>query len=96
MDGIVFWNNSIVGVADAGIIQYKLDEENTHIISEKVIDTVSANKLFHDPTTCAVLGNELYVVANSYLSVYNQNGEKVKGVEEKLGSVVVLKYELEK
>jgi len=92
MDGIVFWKNSIVGVADAEIMQYSLDRESDNIISEKAIDT--ANNLFRDPTTCAILGDELYVVANSYLSAYNQNGESVKGVEEKLGPVVVLKYRL--
>jgi hypothetical protein len=94
MDGIVFWKDNIIGVADAGIMQYKLDNTNDHILSEKVIDTAVQNKFFHDPTTLALLGNDIYVVANSYLSVYNQNGEKIKGVEEKLGSVIVLKYEL--
>ncbi|MEJ0033685.1 MAG: hypothetical protein WDO15_26595 [Bacteroidota bacterium] len=68
MDGIVFWKNQVIGVADKGIMQYKLDEKNEYIVSEKVIDSADKNKLFKDPTTCAILGDELYVVVNSYLS----------------------------
>jgi hypothetical protein len=95
MDGIVFWKNNIIGVSDTGIMQYKLDRKNKYILSEKVIDSAATNKLFHDPTTCAVLGDTLYVMASSYLSVYNENGERVKGVWDKLGPLVVLKYHLQ-
>ena len=99
LDGLVYWNNNIIGVyngatdnKDNAIIQYSLNERGDKIISEKVID--KGNELFHEPTTAALLENKLYVVANSYLSAYNTNHESVKGIEDKLGPVTVLVYEL--
>lgn len=99
LDGLVFWNNHIVGVYNGAetnkenaIVQYALDQEGDKIISEKIID--KGNELFHDPTTAAVVGNKLYVLANSYLGEYNKNKESAAGIVEKLGSVVVVVYEL--
>jgi len=99
LDGLVYWNNAIVGVynsaadnKDNAIVQYSLNDAGDRIISERIID--KGNELFHEPTTAALLGNKLYVVANSYLTAYNANHESVKGIEDKLGSVTVLVYEL--
>jgi DNA-binding beta-propeller fold protein YncE len=99
LDGLVYWKNTIIGVyngaadnKDNAIIQYSLNDAGNKIISEKTID--KGNDLFHEPTTAALLGNKLYVVANSYLTSYNANNESVKGIEDKLGSVAILVYEL--
>lgn len=92
MDGILFHSNSIIGVADEGTIQYQLNAENDQIISEKFID--KSNSHFHDPTTAAIFSNKLYLLATSYLSVYNQNHESTKGVEDKLGPVEIVVYDL--
>jgi streptogramin lyase len=99
LDGLVYWNNNIIGVyngaadnKDNAIIQYSLNEKGDKIIGEKLID--KGNELFHEPTTAAFLENKLYVVANSYLNAYNTNHESVKGVEDKLGPVTLLVYEL--
>ena len=73
-------------------MQYFLNEPGDAIIHEKVID--KGNDLFHEPTTAALRENKLYVVANSYLSAYNANHESVKGIEDKLGPVTILVYEL--
>ncbi len=99
LDGLVYWNNTIVGVynsapdnKDNAIVQYSLNDAGDKITSEKIID--KGNELFHEPTTAALLGNKLYVIANSYLTAYNANHESVKGIEDKLGPVAVLVYEL--
>jgi hypothetical protein len=99
LDGLVFWNNSIIGVYNAAktdkdnsIVQYSLNNSGDKIVSEKIID--KGNELFHDPTTAAMLGNKLYVLANSYLGAYNANKESAKGISDKLGPVRVLVYEL--
>jgi sugar lactone lactonase YvrE len=99
LDGLVYWNNHLIGVyngaktdKDNAIVQYALNNSGDKIVSEKIID--KGNALFHDPTTAAVLGNKLYVLANSYLGAYNANKESVKGISDKLGPVTVLVYEL--
>jgi sugar lactone lactonase YvrE len=99
LDGLVFWNNNIIGVyngaktnADNAVVQYSLNSSGDKIISEKVIDKGHAT--YHDPTTAALLGNKLFVLANSYLTEYNANKESVAGISDKLGPVVVLVYDL--
>ena len=99
LDGLVYWNNTIIGVyngaadnKDNAIMQYSLNDAGDNIISERTID--KGNDLFHEPTTAALLGNKLYVVANSYLTAYNTNHESVKGIEDKLGPVTVIVYDL--
>jgi streptogramin lyase len=92
MDGLVFWNNSIIGVADSTIMQYHLNTEGDQIVSERVID--EGNDHFREPTTAAVLANKLYVIANSHLAAYNRNKESVKGIETELSSVVIVVYPL--
>jgi DNA-binding beta-propeller fold protein YncE len=99
LDGLVFWNNNIIGVYNGAetnksnsIVQYALNKSGDKIVGEKIID--KGNELFHDPTTAAILGNKLYVLANSYLGEYNANKESAKGISDKLGSVTIIVYEL--
>lgn len=99
LDGLVFWNNSIIGVYNGAesnknnlIIQYFLSDDGDKIINEWIID--KGNELFHEPTTADLLNDKLYVLANSYLAAYNENKESVKGIVDKLGSVIVLVYSL--
>jgi len=99
LDGLIYWNNTIIGVyngatdnKDNAIVQYSLNDAGNKIITERTID--KGNDLFHEPTTAALMGNKLYVLANSYLSAYNINHESVKGIEDKLGPVTVLVYDL--
>ena len=97
LDGLVYWNNSIIGIYngaqsndDNAIVRYSLNNAGDKIVSEKIID--KGNKHFQEPTTAAIFGNKLYVIANSYLAAYNINKESVKGIEDKLGSVIILVY----
>lgn len=99
LDGLVFWNNSIIGVYNGAetnksnaIVQYSLNGNGEQIIGEKIIDR--GNELFHEPTTAAILGNTLYVLSNSYLGAYNANKESVEGISDKLGPVTILVYAL--
>jgi DNA-binding beta-propeller fold protein YncE len=100
LDGLVCWNNNIIGVYNGAetnkgnsIVQYALNNSGDKIVSEKIID--KGNALFHDPTTAAILGNKLFVLANSYLGEYNANKESAIGIADKLGPVTVLVYELQ-
>jgi len=99
LDGLVFWNNTIIGVynsaeknSDNAVVQYFLNDEGDKIINERIID--KGNALFHEPTTAAVSGNNLYVLSNSYLAAYYKNKESVEGIEDKLGAVTILVYKL--
>ena len=99
LDGLIYWNNTIIGVyngaadnKDNAIIQYSLNDAGNKIISERIID--KGNDHFHEPTTAALQGSKLYVLANSYLSAYNTNHESVNGIEDKLGPITILVYEL--
>jgi streptogramin lyase len=92
MDGLVYWNNSIIGVADSTIMQYHLNREGNQIVSERIID--EANHHFQEPTTAVVFSNKLYVLANSHLAAYNKNKESVKGIENELSPVVIVVYPL--
>jgi hypothetical protein len=99
LDGLVFWNNTIIGIYNGApsnkenaVVQYSLNSSGDKIVGEKIID--KGNELFHDPTTAAVLGNKLYVLANSYLGEYNANKESAVGITDKLGPVTVIVYEL--
>jgi outer membrane protein assembly factor BamB len=101
LDGLNVWNNTLTGVYNynpAGdrstnaVVQYVLVEDGTAIAEERIIDR--GNALFYEPTTAAVAGDYLYVIANSHLATYNANKQSVKGVENKLKPVTVIRYRL--
>lgn len=99
LDGLILWKNTIIGVYNIGddpskntVIQYTLSADGKSITGERYIDR--GHPAFHEPTTAALSGNRLYVLANSHLSAYNANKESVKGVEDKLTPVTVVVYEL--
>ncbi|MGZ8511399.1 MAG: SMP-30/gluconolactonase/LRE family protein [Chitinophagaceae bacterium] len=100
LDGIGLYNNSLYGVfntdslnANNAIIEYKLNEKGSAVVQEKIVQ--KGHPLFHEPTTLAIAGNQLYVLANSHLAVYNKNKESIKGVEKDLSPVTVLVYQLD-
>jgi len=93
LDGIVFYENKIIGIAEEGILEYQLNPSRDKIVDVHTIDD-NRNPYFHEPTTAALHADRLYVIANSNLAAYNENGESVKGIADKLGAVVVLVYGL--
>lgn len=99
LDGLGIYNNSLLAVyntdslnSNNAIIEYTLDKTGYSVTEEKIIQ--KGHPLFREPTTLAVAGNKLYVLANSNLGVYNANKESVAGVEQKLSPVTILLYNL--
>jgi hypothetical protein len=102
LDGLVYHNNSLVGVYNYSImrnsfdtsvvIRYRLNTEGDTITGEEIID--KNNPLFRQPTTALISGNKLFVLANSNLQIYNKNKQSTKGKEEELNPVIVTKYEI--
>lgn len=99
LDGLVLVGNKLFGVQNTGktqgenaVVQYELSPVGDSVVNEKIIDR--GNEEFHDPTTAAYGGNRLYVIANSYLTEYNQNKSSTKGIEDKLKPVVILVYDV--
>ncbi|HKO82250.1 MAG TPA: hypothetical protein VJU78_17700 [Chitinophagaceae bacterium] len=100
LDGLGIYKNNLLGVyntdslnSNNATIEYKLDKTGSAITAEKIIQ--KGHPLFREPTTLAIAGNKLYVLANSNLGVYNANKESVKGVEQKLSPVTILLYNLD-
>lgn len=99
LDGLVYFNNSLIGIFNTGndrsrntVVQYDLDANGNAITAERILDR--GHPAFYEPTTAALVGNKLYVLANSHLASYNANKQSVKGVENKLTDVAVVIYEL--
>ncbi len=100
LDGLMYWKNTLIGIynvaennANNAIVQYTLNKEGDTIIEERIID--KGHPQFQEPTTIDIANGFLYVLANSHLAVYNANKESVKGVEQQLSPVVILKYKLQ-
>lgn len=99
LDGLVWWKNSLIGIYNIGpdrakntVIQYDLNKNGDAITQERILD--AGHEVFFEPTTSALKGNKLYVLANSHLAAYNANKQSVKGVEDKLTPVAIVCYEL--
>jgi sugar lactone lactonase YvrE len=71
------------------IVRYDLDAAGTAIVGAEVLD--EGNPRFSVPTTCAIAGGRLYVLATSHLD--KLDGEKARAGAV-LGDIVVLKYPL--
>ena len=74
------------------VLEYTLDVSGNKIVAENILD--KGHPAFFEPTTLAVAGNKLYVLANSHLAIYNANGENLKPAEPGLTPVTILVYQL--
>lgn len=99
LDGLGIYNNSLLTIyntdslnSNNAVIEYRFDKTGAAIVEETIIQ--KGHPLFREPTTLAIAGNKLYVLANSNLGVYNANKESVKGVEQKLSPITILVYNL--
>jgi DNA-binding beta-propeller fold protein YncE len=100
LDGLIYWNNFLIGVNNIGenratntVVQYRLNPEGDSIIGKKIID--KGHAVFHEPTTAALVNNQLYVLANSHLASYNANKESTAGIVDKLTPIAVVVYNLQ-
>jgi sugar lactone lactonase YvrE len=100
LDGIVMFDNSIIAVfngsnnvAEQAVVQFKLNAALDSVVTVQYID--KGNPYFQEPTTAAIAGNKLYILANSYIEMYFKNKKSLSGIEEKMGPVRILEYTLD-
>lgn len=76
IDGLYFYKNSLVGVFNmtlpGRIMKFDLDASGRKIVASQVLEC--GNPAFDDPTTAAIAGDSLYLIANSQLRRYNPDG----------------------
>jgi hypothetical protein len=75
IDGLVFYNNSLIaiqnGVVPIRIVRYKLNETETEIIGFKVLD--NNRQVFNEPALAALAKNKMYFFANSPWKFYDKD-----------------------
>jgi sugar lactone lactonase YvrE len=99
IDGLAYYNNSLIGVVGwpqnmpqkHRVLRFHLNKEN--ILAR--IDTLDINNPhINTPTTLALKGDQLYVLARTNLGVYNRHNSKTGAIKDSLQNAVVLKYTL--
>lgn len=77
IDGLVFWNNSLIavqnGVKPIRIVRYQLNQQQNGFVDFKVLDNNRPE--FNEPALATVVGDKLYFFANSPWNAYNNEGE---------------------
>lgn len=98
IDGLKFYNNSLIGIKngvykleDISIIKFHLDDSGTKIIGSELID--KGNSEFDIPTTFTIKDNKLFVIANSQLQNINFPKLEIKDTT-KLQEIKILQYQL--
>lgn len=97
LDGIGWYKNSIIGIQNhrnslnTKIVRYYLTKDCMAVERTEVIDM--GNKYFNVPTTLAIKGNVLFIIANSQLDNFDQENLKILKPKE-LTKTTVLQYDL--
>jgi sugar lactone lactonase YvrE len=96
IDGLVYYRGGLIGVVngvkrveDIHIARYRLSPDGREILAVSTID--KANPLFNIPTTCVIVGDSLFCLADTSLGVYLSGRMKDT---DKLQKPAVLKYAL--
>ncbi len=96
IDGLVFYKGSLIGVINSKdyesemyIARYKLSPDLREIDGMSIID--KGNPLFNLPTTCVMVDDYLYCLANTSLRIFLQ---KKMNYENELHNPVILKYKI--
>ena len=93
VDGLYFHAGSLVAVQNGAgqprVVRYRLDETLTKIAGIEILE--SRNPAFVIPTTAALAGQDLYILATSNLSALGKDGLNPSA---KLYDVVILKRRL--
>jgi sugar lactone lactonase YvrE len=99
LDGIDIFRHSIIGVGNGDrdpaahfVSRFDLSDDGTKIERVTVLDR--GNPAFKLPTTCVVVGSEVFIIANSHIDALNEEGAIRQGSE--LTEPVILRYKLEK
>ncbi len=96
IDGLKYYNNSLIGVQnevrykrDVKIIRFYLDAQGTASKKMEIID--QDNQCFEIPTTCVIVENNLYVLANSQMGKLS----RIEAInKDELNDTIILKYAL--
>ncbi len=96
LDGLKFYKNSLIAIenevrfkSQVKICRFFLNEEGTKSTSMKIID--QNNLHFEIPTTCVIVNDNLYVLANSQMGKLS----KIKEIDKsELNDTIILKYNL--
>ena len=98
IDGLKFYKNSFIGVRNATqdiannkLLRYYITKKKDKISSVKIMD--EKNPHFLLPTTGVIVKNQYYLIANSNLTLLDQETNTFPD-EGKLREPVVLRYEL--
>lgn len=96
LDGLKFYQGSLIGVVneverieDVRIVRFFLDSSLTRVVRQEIID--QGNPEFDIPTTCVVVGDELYLIANSQMGNLSKQGIRDP---DRLQEVKILRYDL--
>lgn len=77
IDGLYSYKQSLIGVFNmtqpGRIMKFDLDESGLKIVRSTVLEC--GHPLFDDPTTAAIAGDALYIVANSQLQRFSPDGK---------------------
>lgn len=96
IDGLVCYRGDLIAVVnevqwaeDIHIARYRLSPDGKDVVGAAIID--KGNPLFNIPTTCVVVGDSLYCLANTSLGIY-LSGQMEDA--DRLQKPTVLKYPL--
>jgi sugar lactone lactonase YvrE len=96
IDGLRFYNNSLIAIQNAvnpmRVTQYYLSDSSQTLKDFKIIDR--NHPAFNEPTNGCIVNHELYYIANSQWSGYDQL-HNIKP-DDQLKDIVILKYDLKK
>jgi sugar lactone lactonase YvrE len=92
IDGMKFYKNSLIGMVEAGVYRYFLNEDGSEIISKRAI--ILFDKTFKSPTTFDIVGDSIYFIKNVQLDNFNDSTNAIIDTN-KLESLVLLKYKID-
>src|SRR6185295_15740486 len=75
IDGMKFYNNSLIGMMEKEVMQFYLNKEGTEIESSK--EMIVFDNTFRSPTTFDIMANAIYFIKNSQLDNFNDSTNEV-------------------
>ena len=80
IDGLYLHRGALVGIQNwthpGRVLRFTMNAEQTRLLTQEVLE--SGNPLFEEPTTGAIAGNALFVIANSQLRRMSDDGTSLK------------------
>lgn len=97
IDGLYFYKNSLIVVqpfsAGKMIVRYYLSKKRDRIERAEILE--ANHKLFNQPTTGTIVGDEFYYIANSQLQPFRKMFQPSGSFDKsKLSEVIILKVKL--